>query len=180
MTDFVGLVLAAGEGKRFGGPKAPYVLGDERLVDRAVRVLREAGAAEVFVVLGAWIDEVPHAQVIENPDWKTGMASSLTSGLTQITHNSSHDRVLVTLLDLPGLTSEAIERVAHDDSSISVATYGGTRGHPVAFNRQHWGELASSVSGDAGARHFLATHNDEVHEIEVSDVASGDDLDFRP
>jgi nicotine blue oxidoreductase len=50
-----GLVLAAGEGKRFGGPKAPYVHNGERLVDRAVSVLANAGCNPVFVVLGAWL-----------------------------------------------------------------------------------------------------------------------------
>ncbi|MGA1145657.1 MAG: NTP transferase domain-containing protein, partial [Candidatus Nanopelagicales bacterium] len=57
MTDdssVAGVVLAAGEGKRFGGPKAPFEYDGERLVDRAVRVLREAGCDPVFVILGAW------------------------------------------------------------------------------------------------------------------------------
>ncbi len=68
-----GLVLAAGEGKRFGGPKAPYVHNGERLVDRAVNVLAEAGCDPVFVVLGAWIGGVPGATVLETktgqPEW---------------------------------------------------------------------------------------------------------------
>ena len=61
-----GLVLAAGEGRRFGGPKAPYVLDGVRLVDRAVALLRDAGCDPVLVVLGAWIDDVPDAVVVVN------------------------------------------------------------------------------------------------------------------
>ena len=68
VTRTAGLVLAAGEGRRFGGPKAPYVLDGERLVDRAVRVLREAGCDPVVVVLGAWVGEVPGAEVVGNED----------------------------------------------------------------------------------------------------------------
>ena len=57
----VGLVLAAGAGRRLGGPKARVVVAGERLVDRAVRVLREGGLRSRLVVLGAWVGEVPGA-----------------------------------------------------------------------------------------------------------------------
>ena len=57
MASVAGLVLAAGEGRRFGGPKAPAVIDGERLVDRAVRVLRAGGCDPVYVVLGAWVGE---------------------------------------------------------------------------------------------------------------------------
>ena len=80
MTRTAGLVLAAGEGRRFSG-KAPYVMDGERLVDRAVRVLRDGGCNDVVVVLGAWVGDVPRAVVVENLEWPTGMGSSLRAGL---------------------------------------------------------------------------------------------------
>ena len=88
-----GLVLAAGEGKRFGGPKAPYVHNGQRLVDRAVQVLAEAGCDPVFVVLGAWLGEVPNATVLENQNWKSGMGSSLQVGLATLNGESEIDEV---------------------------------------------------------------------------------------
>lgn len=180
MTEFVGLVLAAGEGKRFGGPKAPFELNGERLVDRSVRILREAGASHIYAVLGAWLGEVENAEVIVNPDWETGMASSLRAGLSHLESQTHHDRVVITLVDLPGLSSEAISRVASDEQSISVATYDGTRGHPVAFNREHWNEVAATAIGDSGARDFLKNHVTEISTVEVGDVATGEDMDVRP
>lgn len=108
-----GLVLAAGEGKRFGGPKAPYVHNGQRLVDRAVQVLAEAGCDPVFVVLGAWLGEVPNATVLENQNWKSGMGSSLQVGLATLNGESEIDEVLVSLVDLPGLTSAAVTRVVN-------------------------------------------------------------------
>ena len=180
MTEFVGLVLAAGEGKRFGGPKAPFELHGERLVDRSVRILREAGAAHVYVVLGAWVGEVPDAECIVNPEWETGMASSLQVGVNFLVTQTDAQRAVITLVDLPGLTSQAIQRVARDSNSITVATYDGTRGHPVAFNREHWSAVAQSASGDSGAREFLKTHSKSVSAVEVGDVATGEDLDVRP
>ena len=181
MTVTAGLVLAAGEGRRFGGPKAPFVLDGERLVDRAVRVLREAGCEPVTVVLGAWVGDVPGADVVVNDDWPTGMGSSLRRGLEHL--GPDVDIALVTLVDLPGLTAEAVRRLVAAESadpreSLASATYDGVRGHPVLLGRAHWAGVTASATGDRGARAYLAEH--EVQLVEVGDVATGDDLDNPP
>lgn len=176
----VGLVLAAGEGKRFGGPKAPYVYDGERLVDRAVRLLHEAGCDDVHVVLGAWIGEVPGAHIIHNREWESGMGSSLRTGLKYLRKNTKADRVVVTLVDLPGLTTAAIQRVMSHDEPVVVATYDGKRGHPVVFNRDYWKDIAKAAKGDKGARKFLKTEVKNADLVECSDIASGADLDTRP
>jgi CTP:molybdopterin cytidylyltransferase MocA len=182
VTTTAGLVLAAGEGRRFGGPKAPYVLDGERLVDRAVRVLRQAGCDPVVVVLGAWVGEVPDADVVVNEHWRTGMGSSLRVGLEHLGDDESAvvDRALVTLVDLPGLTGEAVRRLVAVESgspteALASATYDGVRGHPVLFGRAHWSGVIASATGDRGARAYLAER--DVKLVEVSDVATGDDLD---
>jgi molybdenum cofactor cytidylyltransferase/nicotine blue oxidoreductase len=173
-----GLVLAAGEGRRFGGPKAPFVLDGERLVDRAVRVLRAAGIDHVVVVLGAWVDAVPDAEVVVNADWPEGMGSSLRAGLEHLEGLDEVDRVLVTLVDLVGLTPDALRRVVATEADLAAATYDGERGHPVLIGRQHWAGVAASAVGDRGARAYLAQR--EVAAVEVGDLASRDDLDVRP
>ena len=187
-----GLVLAAGEGRRFGGPKAPYVLDGERLVDRAVRVLREAGCDPVVVVLGAWVGDVPGAVAVVNDDWSRGMGSSLRRGLehlaayderARVASLAGVDRVLVSLVDLPGLTPAAVRRLwstgADDPREVlASATYDGVRGHPVLLGRAHWDAVAATATGDRGARDYLAAH--DVTLVEVGDLAAGDDLDERP
>jgi molybdenum cofactor cytidylyltransferase/nicotine blue oxidoreductase len=180
-----GLVLAAGEGRRFGGPKAPFVLDGERLVDRAVRVLREAGCDPVVVVLGAWVGEVPGSDVVVNDDWPSGMGSSLRCGLEYLARGREVevDAALVTLVDLPGLTADAVARLVAAGSTdpreaLASATYDGVRGHPVLLGRAHWTGVIASATGDRGARAYLATH--DVTLVEVGDVASGDDLDTPP
>lgn len=177
-TATAGLVLAAGEGRRFGGPKACYVLDGERLVDRAVRVLRAASCAPVVVVLGAWVGEVPGADVLVNADWANGMGSSLRRGLEHLGTVEDVDRVVVTLVDLPGLTAEAVRRVTGSGAALASATYDGVRGHPVLIGREHWAGVVASATGDQGARAYLAAH--DVTLVEVGDVASGTDLDERP
>lgn len=177
MPATAGLVLAAGEGRRFGGPKAPFVLDGERLVDRAVRVLRGAGCDPVVVVLGAWVGDVPGASVVVNEGWSTGMGSSLRAGLAAL-EGGDADRVVVTLVDLPGLTAEAVRRLVETPGDLAQAAYDGERGHPVLLGRHHWAGVAATAEGDRGARAYLSQH--DVALVEVGDVASGDDLDLRP
>jgi CTP:molybdopterin cytidylyltransferase MocA len=174
-----GVVLAAGEGKRFGGPKAPYEYEDERLVDRAVRVLREAGCDPVFVILGAWEGQVDNALVIVNHGWEEGMGSSLRIALKWVNATTEADYALITLVDLPGLTAAAVERVIQAPDGIAVATFKGERGHPVRLPRALFRELIDTVAGDEGARAFLVDR-DDVHYVEVADVATGTDLDIAP
>jgi CTP:molybdopterin cytidylyltransferase MocA len=176
VASVAGLVLAAGEGRRFGGPKAPVVIDGERLVDRAVRVLRAGGCDPIYVVLGAWVGDVPGAVTVTNPDWAEGMGSSLRAGLEAV-EGAPVEAVVVTLVDLPGLTGEAVRRLVDVDSDLAAATYGGERGHPVRFGRRHWLEVAGSARGDAGARSYLSERADEIALVEVGDVATGEDLD---
>lgn len=173
-----GLVLAAGEGRRFGGPKAPYVLDGERLVDRAVRVLAEGGCDPVLVVLGAWVGDVPGAEVVENPEWAEGMGSSLRAGLAVLSERAEVDRAVVALVDLPGLTAEAVARVRAHDGRLAQAAYDGVPGHPVLLGCEHWAGVSASATGDRGARAYLAEHPPAL--VEVGDVARPDDLDVRP
>lgn len=175
MTPPVGLVLAAGQGRRLGGPKAPLVVDGERLVDRAVRVLRDGGCGRVVVVLGAWVGDVPGAAVVVNADWASGLGSSLRAGLQAAEAYQDCDRAVVTLVDLPGLTAAAVRRLVDCDEGLAAATYGGRRGHPVVLGRAHWDAVRREAVGDQGARGYLASA--EVALVEVGDVASGADLD---
>lgn len=191
MTDTAGLVLAAGEGRRFGGPKAPYVLDGVRLVDLAVALLRGAGCDPVLVVLGAWIGEVPSSIVVVNVEWREGMGSSLRAGLAALSSYDEVDRVVVTLVDLPGLTAPAVTRLLESSSlessdapssrsELAATTYDGVRGHPVLLGRAHWDGVREAATGDQGARSYLATHERDLTLIEVSDLATGTDLDEPP
>jgi nicotine blue oxidoreductase len=175
-----GLVLAAGEGRRFGGPKALVEIDGERLVDRVVRVLREAGLSTAYVVQGAAPLVVPGVQIVDNPGWAEGMGSSLRSGLAALA--SDVTAVVVVLVDQPGLTAAAVCRVVDaagtsPEDAVVVATYEGRRGHPVLLGRRHWTAVSESAVGDVGARDFLAYHSAGVVEVACGDVASGEDID---
>jgi CTP:molybdopterin cytidylyltransferase MocA len=180
-----GLLLAAGGGSRYGRPKALVRLGGRLLVESATDVLRGAGCAPVVVVLGAAAEEVlaiadlGDAIVVHNPDWVTGMGSSLRAGLACLTCTTV-EATVVTLVDMPGVTSSAVLRTAQHSSrsSLAVSTYHGKRGHPVLLGRDHWAGVAESALGDVGARPYLTAHAAEVASVACEDVADPTDLDL--
>lgn len=175
-----GLVLAAGAGRRFGGPKAVVEIDGERLVDRAVRTLRDGGAHPAYVVSGAVPLDVEGATVVANPGWADGIGSSLRAGLAALPDEVS--AVVVVLVDQPGLSADAVARLvsrADGPRTVASATYDGVLGHPVALGRDHWAEVARLAVGERGARPFLAAHPELVTLVECADVSSADDVD-RP
>ncbi|MSO43595.1 MAG: nucleotidyltransferase family protein [Candidatus Planktophila sp.] len=171
-----GLILAAGEGRRMGRPKATLEIDGVRLVDRAVAVFKAAGVEKIFVVLGAWVGQVDGATVIENKDWASGMASSLRAGLSHINDVAEIESVVISLVDLPAITSEAVKVIAGTPRDLVVATYNDVAGHPVKFARSHWSAILAAVHGDSGARDYLRTRPD-THYLRLDDLAQGFDLD---
>ena len=177
-----GLVLAAGAGRRFGGPKALVEVAGERWVDRAARVLREGGAEPIVVVVGAAPVEVPGADsVVANPAWAEGMGSSLRAGLAAPAL-AACSAVVVLLVDQPGVEPEAVQRMiaAHlAGADLAVATYEGERGHPVLLGRSHWVAVAEVAVGDVGARAYLAGHAGEVRAVPCDGAGDPADIDTR-
>jgi nicotine blue oxidoreductase len=172
----VGLILAAGSGSRLGTPKASLVVGGQRLVDRAINNFTSAGVSEIYVVLGAWQGVVEGAHVIVNENWQDGMASSLKIGLEHISKNTAATDVTISLVDLPGMTPDAIREVFQSSHDIVVGTFAGKPGHPVKFAKKYWNEISESATGDMGARNFLKGR-DDVHFIPLDHLATGKDID---
>jgi len=136
-----GLLLAAGAGRRMGGPKGLLRDPDGTpWAARVVQTLRSGGCSQVSVVVGAAADQVrallpDDVEVVLAEDWAQGMGASLREGLDALMADGSGapDAVLVTLVDLPGVTAEVVARlVAHTAPSVLArAGYGGVPGHPV-------------------------------------------------
>jgi CTP:molybdopterin cytidylyltransferase MocA len=177
-----GLLLAAGSGRRFGGPKALVEIDGEPLLVRALRTLTESGCAPVRVVLGAGADAArallpDPAIAVYAEDWATGLGASLRTGLDAL-RGSGADAVLVHLVDLPWVRPEVLSRVAESAAAdvVARAGYGGEPGHPVLLGRRWWAEVAETVRGDRGARDWLAGRQD-LRLVECGDLGSGKDID---
>jgi nicotine blue oxidoreductase len=176
-----GVLLAAGSGSRLGQPKAIVVLAGRTLAARGIRLLRTGGADPVVVVTGAadlaeQLD--PGVLTIRNPDWQSGMGSSLAVGLRAVPASCS--AAVVALADQPLVGPQAVARLiaAHAvGASVAVACYDGRQRNPVLLGREHWSEVIALAAGDVGARPFLRAHPDLVTAVECADTGRPDDID---
>ena len=186
MLRAAGVVLAAGAGTRFGGPKALATLDGVRLVDRAVATLRGGGCTEVLVVSGAAPLSDVEATVVHNPHWATGMGSSLRTALRHLATGDAGAAVVL-LVDTPWVGAGAVARLVDAVGSIgrldvrlaAQATYGGVPGHPVLLSRTCWGAVAADAVGDRGARAWLRAHRDLVLDVPCDGTGDPRDVD-RP
>jgi CTP:molybdopterin cytidylyltransferase MocA len=173
-----GILLAAGGGSRLGRPKALVELGGESLARRGVRLLHDGGAAPIVVVTGAVAVDLPGVLAVHNPDWRSGMGSSLTAGLATVPQRSG--AAVIALVDQPLVGPEAVRRLIAAylaGARVAVAAYDGAPRNPVLIAREHWPEVAALAAGDAGARAFLRAHPELVTLVECGDTGSPDDLD---
>jgi nicotine blue oxidoreductase len=173
-----GILLAAGAGTRLGTPKALVEVGGSRLVDRGVGLLRDGGAGPVLVVLGAARVEVPGVLVVHNPDWATGMGSSLAAGLCAVPADCA--AAVIALADQPLIGAEVVRRLIaayRAGAQVVAAAYAGQARNPVLLARPHWPAVLEAAVGDAGARPFLRAHPGLVTLVECADAGRPDDLD---
>lgn len=174
-----GILLAAGDGSRLGRPKATVELAGSTLAGRGVALLRDGGTEPVIVVTGAIPVELPGVVTVQNPDWLTGMGSSLATGLRAL---ASSDAVaaVIALADQPLVGPEAVRRLIAAyaaGATVAVAAYDGKPRNPVLIAAVHWPRVIDLATGDAGARPFLRAHPDLVTPVECGDTGSPDDID---
>ena len=177
-TRVAGVLLAAGGGSRLGRPKALVRIAGQSLADRGVALLRAGGAAPVVVVTGAAAAEPLGVLIVHNPDWRSGMGSSLAVGLTALPGTA--EAAVIALADQPLVGPEAVRRLIaayEQGAGVAVAAYDGQPRNPVLIARPHWAEVIATSLGDAGARAFLRSRPELVTLVECGDTGSPDDVD---
>ncbi len=158
------------------------------LAERGVGLLRAGGSDPVLVVTGAVPVALPGVTAVHNPDWLSGMGSSLAAGLRALTGSGGEPvpgadtatAAVIALADQPLIGPAAVERLiaAHAaGAGVVVAAYDGKPRNPVLIARAHWATLLGLASGDTGARPFLRAHPELVTLVECGDVGSPDDID---
>jgi len=168
-----GLVLAAGGSSRLGRPKQLLPYGSGTLLDHVLGTARECRFDQLLCVVGGAGREVlagvdfSGVEVVENPAFGEGCSSSIAAALGAVDPRSE---VLVLMLgDQPGVRASSVAALLDGvgGGALAACAYADGRGHPLAFSRSAFGELAE-LHGDKGVWKLLDRHGDGVVDVPVA------------
>lgn len=172
MSRFAAIVLAAGMSSRMGSNKLLADLDGQPLIKRTVERVKASGVDEVIVVTGHQASAVraalSHVRIVHNPEFTSGLASSLRAGIQAAW---DFDAAFVCLGDMPLIRPEDLQRMMAafvDTESVVAPTKNSLLGNPVLWGEAHFAELAA-LSGDRGARALLEDNRDKIVTVEVAD-----------
>jgi molybdenum cofactor cytidylyltransferase len=177
------VVLAAGRSTRMGSAnKLVADIGGKPMVRRVVEVALASNAAAVLVVTGHMAAEVTSAlagldvTLVANPDYATGLASSLKAGIRALPPLC--DGALILLGDMPQIAPEHLDTLmaAFAADAIVVPVRNGRQGNPVLWPARFFPELLG-LDGDAGAKRLIAAHAASVCEVDLGTDAIFTDID---
>ena len=180
-----GILLAAGESRRMGSPKALLPYQGQTFIERICTAFFSAGVEELIVVLGAWEDKLrpalprhPALRTVVNPQYKLGQLSSLVCGLGALSPDS--EAAVVNLVDHPLVRAETITALIAsfrtDPVPIIIAAHQGKRGHPVLFSRQVYVELLAAPL-EKGAKVVVRKDPARVRQVPLDDPGIVADID---
>lgn len=166
-------ILAAGESRRMGSPKALLDYHGKTFLEHLVEVVRHPRIGLVRVVLGAKADEirarvsVDPASIVVNTEWQSGQLSSIQTAIRSVAQESTEGLMLCPV-DCPIISREVIGQLisAFDatQKSIVVPVYKERRGHPVIFRASLYDELLGAAA-DVGARQVVWSHPNDIAEV---------------
>jgi molybdenum cofactor cytidylyltransferase len=187
------IILAAGESRRMGFPKAllPYARSggsETTFLEHLLDVLNRSRAEPIVVVLGHEAERIRssvdpaswgRARPVVNDRYREGMLTSILAGLAAL-EESDVEGALVLPVDHPDVSPETVDllitRFEQTHSPILLPVHRGRRGHPVLFSRTVFDEIRRAPEA-VGARQVVWDHQEDLSEVEVSDPGIGRDVD---
>jgi molybdenum cofactor cytidylyltransferase len=179
------IILAAGSSERLGQPKQLLPFLGQSLILHVVTAANEAMDHSPIVVTGGYEDQVNkeltgiRADIVLNPEWQTGMASSVRAGLMHAMKDAGLEAVMIVLSDQPfvtsGLLTEMFSQQHQSGKPIIACRYAdGTVGTPVLFSNDVFPELLQ-LTGQEGARKIVRSHMERVATVDFPE--GGTDID---
>ncbi len=160
-TNTAVLILAAGGSARFGSPKMLVQWKSKTLLEHVVSTGLEFRANRTVIVAGQYAPEIMKllenqpVEVVQNPNWEAGIASSLVLGIKIL---KSYEQVLVLLGDQPFVSGTHLNKLLvnlEESGSMAAATqYPDGLGAPCAFHSNIIPKLLE-LKGDIGAKQIL-------------------------
>ena len=184
---YTAILLAAGEGKRFGGFKQLVEVNGKPLLGRTMdRISKVNWKHDPVLVLGYRAENIREEldldgfKVIHNERWQEGMSTSVKTAIGSA--DSGTRGYILFLADMPAVPVSAIEKVlelANQGSSIAAPEYRRQRGFPVYLDRKWKGELREEISGDRGARRIIRENREELDLVPTAHRGVLMDVDDR-
>lgn len=172
MPRVTGLVLAGGGSLRLGQARHLLPYRGTTLLDAVLATARACRFDQLLVALGGSAEEVrarvdlSGAQVVENPAYGEGCASLIAAAMAAV--DPASDVLVLLLGDQPGVRDDSVHALLtrRGDAPRAVCRYDDGRGHPVAFTRAVFGDLAA-LHGDKAVWTLLAQRPDEVVDVRI-------------
>ena len=171
----IGILLAAGQSRRFGSDKLLQPLADGTPLviasaQKLSRVLSDCLAVVNPATPALLIQQLAQLgyQIVVNELAETGMGSSIASGVSASAQATSW---IFALADMPFIHPDTIKKISDtllDGAGIAAPVYEQQRGHPVGFAARYRDELLS-LNDDIGARYIIAEHFKDLVTVEVED-----------
>jgi CTP:molybdopterin cytidylyltransferase MocA len=173
------IILAAGESRRMGRPKAFLPFRGGTFLSNIAATLGQR-CSPVIAVFG--FDAARSIQTalplglrtVENPDYPLGMLTSLQAGLRAVPNEA--DAVFFTLVDHPAISLFTVDALMRSDATIAIPRFESTRGHPVLIRRAMFQEFLEEPPASK-VRDVIDRRAAEIEYIEVGDPGISDDVD---
>jgi molybdenum cofactor cytidylyltransferase len=173
-----GIILAAGFSSRAGRNKLLLNVGGKSIIERCILSIYDV-CTKIIVVGGHRIEDInplvtgyPKVELIFNPDFESGMFSSVKKGLSRVTK----ERFFITLGDYPVISKNTCKKLLEIDEDIVVPVFNGRRGHPVLMKSHFINEILSDNTLEAmrdfikSKPHYRLHVEDEGILLDVDDM----------
>jgi len=180
-----GIILAAGEGKRMGKVKLTLPLGDKQLIEWVLQAVKLAPLDKYFLVVRPEdkemikIGERWGAEIVLNPEYRSGMSSSIRKALDQIS-SEVVEGIFILLGDQPLINPSIIYKMLKaftpGKREIVVPFYKDKPGNPVLFDN-YWREELMKLAGDVGGRVLVKAHPERIKRVKIPDESIFLDID---
>ena len=170
-------ILAAGESRRMGSPKALQTIHGKTFLGHLLQATRDPRIGLTLIVLGAAANEIRakidpgEASIVINSDWQKGQLSSIHAAIRNLPKGKTEGLILCPVdhpLVSQNLVASLIERFESSAKKITVPCFEGRRGHPVIFHASLYDELLAA-SYEIGARQVVKAHPGAIEEVSTTE-----------
>jgi molybdenum cofactor cytidylyltransferase len=169
------IILAAGNSSRLGKPKQLLHYGSTTLLRNVVDESLKVPDAVVAVITGAFSDLVEKELadkpvcIYHNSDWSTGMASSIRTGIRELTaYYPALEAIIITVCDQPfldaGILNGLLKEFETSYKGIVASSYGETTGTPALFSKNYFEELMQ-LGEQQGAKKLILAYPEDTATV---------------